>query len=423
MHFLTICVYFLLMSGASIAQADSSVHSISNPEKTFTLDEILSIALAHNPLLAERQSIVKQKEGNAQTTSAYPNPTISVQSGRGSIRDPSMGTSITERYVTLSQPLEWPGKRNAQQRAAQASVQSAQAGLAEAELNTVAQVKKGFFDLLFSDRQAALALQNVQTVEQLNKAVQTRVESGEAPPFEAVKVKVEKLKMQKELIRAKGAVRSAQATLNSLTAGKLGNDFSIHGEFQTFSDKWDITTLSDEALSTHPTVVKGKKRIEEAKERHRRELLARVPNVTLSGSYQRDIGREAFVGGLSIPLPLWNQRQGDIAQAKGLIRQEEANLLGTRTKLQKDMMQQVQNSKVAVAQIATYENGLLKQAQEALRIAQVSFKYGETSLLEVLDAQRVMRETQLEYTRAKYDLAAALTELERLTSTFPEIND
>ena len=113
--------------------------------------------------------------------------------------------------------------------------------------------------MLFSDRQAALALQNVQTVEQLNKAVQTRVESGEAPPFEAVKVKVEKLKMQKELIRAKGAVRSAQATLNSLTAGKLGNDFSIHGEFQTFSDKWDITTLSDEALSTHPTVVKGKK--------------------------------------------------------------------------------------------------------------------------------------------------------------------
>ena len=145
--------------------------------------------------------------------------------------------------------------------------------------------------------------------------------------------------------------------------------------------------------------------------------------MTLSGSYQRDIGREAFVGGLSIPLPLWNQRQGDIAQAKGVIRQEEANLLGTRTKLQKDMIQQVQNSKVAVAQIATYENGLLKQAQEALRIAQVSFKYGETSLLEVLDAQRVMRETQLEYTRAKYDLAVARTELERLTSTFPEVND
>ena len=407
----------LLMSGLNTTFVEAQVDSTILATKTFTLQEILSIALEHNPLISEGQGLVEQKEGTAQTASAYPNPTISVQSGRGSIRDPSMNTSITERYVTLSQPLEWPGTRSAQQQAAQASVQSAQAGLAETKLNVTAQIKKGFFDLLFSERELELARENDKTVKKLNQAVQARVKAGEAPPFEAIKIKVESLKIQKELTRSKGAVQSAKAALNSLTAGELSDDFSIRGTFQTLSNALDITVLSRQALSTHPRMLKGQKRVEEAKERHRRELHARVPNVTLSGSYQRDIGREAFVGGLSVPIPLWSQRQGEIAKAKGMMRQEEAILLRTRTGLHKGITQEVQKANSASAQIATYEDGLLEQAKEALRIAQVSFKYGETSLLEVLDAQRVMRETQLEYTRAKHELSVSLTELERLTGT------
>ncbi len=405
----------LMISGFSTSPSESQMNATSKEMKTFRLKEILSTALAHNPLLAEGEGIIQQKEGDVLRAKAYPNPTISVQGGRGSVRDPSMGTSITERYVTLSQPLEWPGTRNAEQDAAQASTESARSGLDETKLNIMAQTKKSFFELLLLQEEVALSIQNVNTVKKLKSAVQARVKAGEAPPFEMIKVKVETLQVQKELIRTKGAVRTAQATLNSLTAGNLGENFTIQGEFQTLSDDLDIAFLSEQALSTHPAIVKAKKRVKEAQERHKRELHARIPNVTLQGSYQRDIGREAFVGGLSIPIPLWNQRQGEIAQAKGVVRQEEASFLGTRTRLQKGITQQIQNSTIAAAQIATYEDGLLQQSQEALRIAQVSFRYGEASLLDVLDAQRIMRETQLEYTRAKYDLAIALTELERVT--------
>jgi cobalt-zinc-cadmium efflux system outer membrane protein len=161
--------------------------------------------------------------------------------------------------------------------------------------------------------------------------------------------------------------------------------------------------------------MKWKKHVEEAQQMHRQEQQARIPNVTLMGSYQRDAGREAYVGAISIPFPVWDQRQGDIAQAKGTLRQREAMLLRAKHELLKGVAQQIQLSQAAAAQIATYEKGLLKQAQEALRIAQVSFKFGEASLLDVLDAQRVLRQTQVDYAQAKYDLSIALTELERVT--------
>ena len=66
-------------------------------------------------------------------------------------------TSITERYVTLSQPLEWPGTRHAQQQATRAGVEGARAGLDEVRLNVIAQIKKGFFELLLAEREAKLS--------------------------------------------------------------------------------------------------------------------------------------------------------------------------------------------------------------------------------------------------------------------------
>ena len=96
-----------------------------------------------------------------------------------------------------------------------------------------------------------------------------------------------------------------------------------------------------------------------------------------------------------------------------MLREREAALLRMKHDIIKGITQQIQLSQAAAAQINTYEKGLLKQAEEALRIAQVSFKFGETGLLDVLDAQRVLRQTQLDYVQAKYDLSIALTELER----------
>ncbi len=61
-----------------------------------------------------------------------------------------------------------------------------------------------------------------------------------------------------------------------------------------------------------------------------------------------------------------------------------------------------------------FEKGLLTQAKEAVRIARISFKFGEASLLDVLDAQRMLWQTFQGYAHARFELAIALTELERL---------
>ncbi len=70
--------------------------------------------------------------------------------------------------------------------------------------------------------------------------------------------------------------------------------------------------------------------------------------------------------------------------------------------------------KISYCSAFTSKKFFSKQTKEAVRIARTSFKFGETSLLDVLDAQRVLSHTFQGYAQARFDLAIALTELERL---------
>ncbi|MCX7893568.1 MAG: TolC family protein, partial [Burkholderiales bacterium] len=69
---------------------------------------------------------------------------------------------------------------------------------------------------------------------------------------------------------------------------------------------------------------------------------------------------------------------------------------------------------VAATQIAQFEGGLLKQAESALAVAEAAFRFGERGFIDVLDAQRVLRQVRAEFLAARYEQQSALIEIERL---------
>lgn len=157
----------------------------------YTLNQVIQLSLQHNPMMKGAEAALEQSQGQRVAAGAYLNPTVTRAAGRGSIRDPSAGASITERTITVEQPLEWLGKRAARQHAADAGVDGALAGLEQAKVSVMADVKGEFFRLLFAQQDAQLARENLKTVEDLVKLVSARVDAKEAPKFELVKATVE----------------------------------------------------------------------------------------------------------------------------------------------------------------------------------------------------------------------------------------
>jgi len=380
---------------------------------TFDLDRIIDLALERNPAILGAQSAIEQNEGRQVQAGAYPNPTIGLQTADATIRDPSNGIRLIERGVTVHQTVEWPGMRAARQDAAAAGLAGATVGLDEAKLNLIAEVKQAFYELLLAERTVDLLQQNLEIVQEVARIVRARVRSGEGPQFEAVKADVEVLKAKQEMTKAKNSVRVKLVGLDTLTAGALGPRYKVEGDFRSLRDRLDPEQMAARDLSQHPILKRQGKLVEQAELTVDKERQGRVPNVTLFGGYAREVGREAVVAGVSLPTPLWYRQQGHIATALGTQRKEEAELIRAKNDLARAINQHAREAETAQEQILVYEEGLLKQAQEALRIAQLSFRQGASSLLDVLDAQRVQRQITVDYNLARFELSQALTRFER----------
>jgi outer membrane protein, heavy metal efflux system len=394
------------------------VEGAESPRQSYDLLRIIDLAVERNPVMAGARGMIDQNVGQRVTAGAYPNPTIKGDGGRGFLRDAGpltteIPTSANEYFVSAGQPLEWPAKRAARQLAAEAGLAGATAGLVETRLNLTTDVKLAFYDLLLAQRDEGLARQNLEIVKDVQRIVNVRVRLGEAPQFEAIKAQVEVLKADQVVTRAQNAVRVNQVTLDTLTVGALGADYTIDGDFRMFPRDLALERLVMRALDQHPSLQRLAKSVEQADRTIQFERHARVPNVTFNGSYSREYGREGYDFGISVPTPIWYQQQGEIAKALGAKRTEEAALLRTRNLLVKDVNQYFQDAETTAHLIEVFEKGLLKQAQEALRIAQFSFQQGAVSLLEVLDAQRVQRQILFDYAQARFELSIALSRLER----------
>ena len=386
---------------------------------TYTLSQVVQLALQHNPMMNGAEAVVDQRRGQQITAGAYLNPTLTGSAGRGSIRDPSTGTSIIEHTITVEQPLEWLGKRVARQRAADAGVAGALTGIEEVTVNLTAEVKGAFFQLLYAQQGAQLARDNLKTVEDLVKVISARVSTRESAKFELVKATVELQKAKKDLARADNALLVARAKLNTVAGKALGESFAIQGEFETPRSGLELHVLTDQARERQPALRRLQRVVEQAEFTLEQERASRMPNVAVFGQYHREAGDQSMTGGLSVPLPLWYRRQGEIGTAMGTHRQAQAERDRLQQEFEQTITQHFQEMRTAQAQMQVFEQGLLHQSQEALDIAQFSFRRGATSLLEVLDAQRINRQTLLEYAQARADHSIALARLERAVGGLP----
>jgi len=386
--------------------------------KTYTLPDIIGLAIEQNPVVAGARAVIDQNTGQRTAAGAYPNPTIKGDGGRGFLKDAGPLTaeiprSATEYMAGFSQPIEWPAKRAARQSAADAGLAGASVGLIETRLNLTTDVKVAFYDLLLALRDFELAKNNLGTVEDVRRIVGVRVRLGEAPQFELIKAEVEVLKANQAVTRSENTVRVNRVILSTLTGGALGPTFEVTGEFLVYPVGLALDRLTARAMEEHPSIQRLARSIEQADRTVEFERQARVPNVNFNTSYTREYGREGFDVGVSVPTPIWYQRQGEIAGSLGVKRKEEAELLRMRNELLRQINQYYQEAQTTAKLIEVLEKGLLRQAEEALRIAKFSFQQGAASLLDVLDAQRVQRQILFDYAQARYELSVALARLER----------
>ena len=147
-----------------------------------------------------------------------------------------------------------------------------------------------------------------------------------------------------------------------------------------------------------------------------RERSSRILDPELSAGVRRfeESNDQAFVVGVSVPLPFWNRNQGNIAAAQARLRAATAREAVVRADYGQAIVQARSDYLAARSRVQTLSHTSLPQAEEALRLVGIGYRNGRFPLIEVLSAAEArdsLREALIDAEEAQGLAAATLISL------------
>ena len=144
--------------------------------------------------------------------------------------------------------------------------------------------------------------------------------------------------------------------------------------------------------------------------------------MALRGSKENDPELSTNRVGLVVTIPIWDWRGGPIDEARANLSRATNELAHYEFSIDRSIDVAYEQYQIAQAQVAALESGIVRQAENAVRIAEHAYRFGERGILDVLDAQRVYRAARNELINARYEAASTWAEIERLRASIPNQN-
>jgi cobalt-zinc-cadmium efflux system outer membrane protein len=155
-------------------------------------------------------------------------------------------------------------------------------------------------------------------------------------------------------------------------------------------------------------------------EAERQEALAsvarrgRIPDLGVTVFKNEEVDKEATGFSVGVKVPLWNAGRGEVARTEAAARVAAARAERARIDLVTELEARLKELEVAAGQASLLDGEILPAAERSVGLVRLSFEEGETSLLDLLDAQRTWRDTQREAAEAHLGLSVALAEVQRI---------
>lgn len=368
-----------------------------------------------SPRLRAADALLDRATAATRTARAYTNPQVEYFAGKQSARKiATPGVPGLLQHYAGYQTIEMPHERATRRQVADLG-RTAQSYDRDSErLSVTASVKHAFYEALRWKHEVEHARQNLALVQDLRNRVEVEVRVGE-------KGRLELTRAEAELARANFGVRSAQinlvnaiASLRAVIAAPPDVPIDPRGELEPPVRLGPLEELRAIVLRNHPVIAGANTVMEQAEAELEHQRALRVPQPTFYGEWERQPDLTFWRMGVTVPLPIWNRRQGEIADAQATIRQTSAIRNERQLELTAALERAYESYQLADQQANSLQAGSLHEAESAVEAARAAYKFGERGIVEVLDAQRVLQTVRGDLLDARFARQSALVDLEEL---------
>lgn len=421
---------------ASPASADPMHHEAAAPAATpqspppanfsldepLTLDELVAGVLTRNQSLVAMAAAVEAARAHAAQAGALDDPMASVM-----IAPLSLGGGVPFGYeVRGTQRIPYPGKRALREDVARGEAAIAAGNLAAARLELAVRAAELYADYYLNARALEVNTEHIALLGELKDVATARYAAGLAGQQAPIEAEVEAARMLHHEIELRAAKREIVAQLDALLHRPTDAELPAPPAELAIdlSAAMEHAARADTAVVNRPELAAAAAAVAAREGELALARRARQPDFDLMAGYSSmwDTREHRFTVGVGLNLPIRRSRlRAQVAEALSRRDEAQAELERTNDTVRSEAVAAAAHREEMAHLVVLYRERVLPAASDQVAAARASFESGEEPMLGVIEAERSLRDAQLQYHEAVAGLLRTSAALARSKGEIPSL--
>ncbi len=390
-------------------------------KELLSFNEYLNLVGKKNLNYAAQKYNVSMAEASIQTANMFPDPQFDMEGSNNGVSK-KMGYTFGGSFGWT---VELGGKRKARVDLARNQSELSKILLSDFFRNLRADASLGYIEALRTKALLDVQQDSYKNMLKLSKSDSIRYRLGTISLVSSKQSKLEAASLLNDVYQAESAEQQAITGLSVYLSDNNLTGRDVDGDFNAFNRDFGVEDLITQALNDRADLLAARQNTQVAKSQINLEKANRKIDLGLSAGVSHnttatnEIAPSPAVNavklGVTIPLKFSNNRNAGLKIAEMAHSQSQLEYQQVEQSIRAEVMQAYQQYMATQKQVKQFHNGMLTEAKSILEGIVYSYKRGESSILEVLNAQRTYNDVRKDYYQALADNAAALIELERKT--------
>lgn len=398
-----------LMGHAAFAQAP------------LTLPDAVAEAIAKNPEIQILQQRLDVAYARAKQARYLEDPEIAIQFGGVPLSQPTSLNQADTNSIGIRQKLPFFGKLGLKEKIAEQEAKVVDQELRAKEREIISMVKMAYADLFMAQRSIEILHEQLDIMKTIIGATESRYRVGRVTQQDVFKAQLEQSEILNQLIVAEEDSNAATVKLNTSMYRPPRTPIQVPADLTLPDFASTASGLDELALANRPELrgaeeeIARSERMSELADRNRK-----FPDFMVGWDYMRmptDMKKDRYGAMVNITIPFspWTigRRNYEVEETLAEIRAAKSNRDAIRNTTLKQVGESLSKVQAAKRSVQLYREGLLSQAELSFRSALSAYQTGRVEFVNLLEAQRALREARMGYYKATVSFLQNLAELER----------
>ena len=391
-----------------------------------TAEQAIQEALSHNLELAAARFGISIAEARQITARLRPNPVLTSSADHldllGTGYSSANNAGPNEYSLRTDWVFERGGKRASRIELAAAGKTLAELGLRDVIRRLVYDVQSAFLDVQLAKENLALAQDNLRSLNGIVDINTTRVRTGDLAGVELSRSRIAAMQYETAVRQAELQLRQARTRLLLLLGRQdASEDIDVLGPIRRDPDPLRLEDIRTRAHEQRPDLLEARQLQARNQADLRLQLAQGRIDYTAGVEYRRQQGVAGTGNSLgffvSAPLPVFNRNQGEIVRAERETEQARASIRALETRVDNDVAAAWQQYSTSKSLLQSIETQMISTAKQVRETTDYSYRRGEATLIEFLDAQRAFNDVMQSFNEARVGYARSLYLIDSVTGS------